>query len=459
MAQASIHQRPVFFLYKNKITAQPFPGEVIRVDQKAPHIFWVYCDEKSRLSSHVTLYEMTLKDSGILFIKQPKPLKNFFYDCIQQKTVRATDLPQIIPPANDDDFLGLLGISKDTLAPNTYYWRAEQQFLGRSFVYDSLQYLEGLLYYRHSNGDQCDQWVRIDNGKTSKDILLASRADDPEVRISSSFCNDSTFVRTQVSRELQSEGSQYTTYEIDSTQIRFHYTTKFDFLLVDEAKYSYTQTQWTHENQWVQTIDAVDTKPFKLNGLNVLGRFEKVRDLKQSRTYFQYSVILISTLKSLITLEVPEFQGTIFDWEVTDRWVDVNLDGYLDLQWYDPNASGSAGSYYQIYLYQPLLQTFSVKPSELSGYDLQVNAKQRTVTSFGKSGYYSFQINIMHLNAKSQIVLTETYRCKEIGQGKLQLRYQKQNAKKILYQKSKEVLIENFSNRESIEQEMVRLKS
>ena len=129
-----------------------------------------------------------------------------------------------------------------------------------------------------------------------------------------------------------------------------------------------------------------------------------------------------------------QYEGTFSE---TENFVDINLDGYPDFKLYSVMGSGSAGSFEDVYLYDPKSKTFNYS-EEFSGYEMAVDKQTRVITYRGKSGYMNFVVREIHLDKKSRINYTEEFRCFDDNQN-YKLEYIRQKAGKILKRKSKTV--------------------
>ncbi len=120
-----------------------------------------------------------------------------------------------------------------------------------------------------------------------------------------------------------------------------------------------------------------------------------------------------------------------------DAIKDVNFDGYKDVMLYGISESGSAGSFYKVYLFNSKKQLF--EPSEaLSGYDITIDTIKKTLSSGGKNGY-GYNINIIdYFGKKGKIKykeITEREIISEEPKSLLKTTYKKMVGQKIIQTK------------------------
>lgn len=90
-----------------------------------------------------------------------------------------------------------------------------------------------------------------------------------------------------------------------------------------------------------------------------------------------------------------------------DHLKDANFDGFKDFIVLIREASGSAGDYYNVYLFDNKSKTFTLS-KEISNYGFEIDTINKTTSNYYKSGY-SFNISsISYFNKKGKIKFTET---------------------------------------------------
>ena len=82
--------------------------------------------------------------------------------------------------------------------------------------------------------------------------------------------------------------------------------------------------------------------------------------------------------------DIKSFNDIDFESLKKDNLVDLNFDGYQDFSFYDKMESGSAGAFYRAYIFNSNSKIFEFK-KDLSGYELTANAKDRTLSTYGKN--------------------------------------------------------------------------
>jgi len=118
---------------------------------------------------------------------------------------------------------------------------------------------------------------------------------------------------------------------------------------------------------------------------------------------------------------------------------DLNFDGYKDCMIYGLSESGSAGSFYKVYLFNNEKKIFELSEA-VSGYDIAIDTISRTLSSGGRNGYgYSISA-VNYFGRKGKIKYTEITE-KEVISGEPK-RLLKTTYKKIIDKKIKETKID-----------------
>lgn len=440
-----------YIIHNNMITDSAIGGEIFRVDVLKNDKTLLYIDNYWRLGSNISVYEATISDTGIIGYKTTKH-GNYLFNCMMKRLHSSDSLPVHHHDENPGWLLSMLGVEESSLAPNTYYWTEDDHFLDRVSSNDE-DYLEPTIYYRQTNGDVTEKIVFINNNGKKSERVLAMRASDPIDRISTEFVNDSIFRETNVSQETAENLQNFMAYEIDSIITDYRYDRNLNFTEIGKKPMHYRIERISENNTLVAEKRIDRSEPFVVNGLKVRWkksatftyydkRKTKFPDINYTLTDESRNEILQAAQPSMPWYNAGYFLGS-------ENFVDINLDGYADFKIYDPNASGSAGSFENVYLYSPKTKKFEF--SEMfSGYDISIDTKSRTISSFGKSGGFNFAITETHLDKNSKILYVEEYRASE-NHEKLTLTYIKRKGKKILVEKTETHPLEKFVTREDVE--------
>ncbi|MFT3795455.1 XAC2610-related protein [Flavobacterium sp.] len=358
---------------------------------------------------------------------------------------------------NDMDLLTYLGLEEKRFAPNSYYWRSPDVFLSKI---SSEDYLEPVVYFRHTNGDVLEKVLRISDGQSGKEMVLAMRADDPVERISSAFVNDSIFRQYRTSSQTVADEQELMAYAIDSAVVDYRYDRHLNFTEIKREKFACRTEHYTKDNQRAVEKRIASGKPFVLNGIAVHWKSTATyvfNGNERQRFPDVEFVLLNDKQKPVLVTAYPSMDAyAAFGFPMGHDFIDVNLDGFVDYKSYDPIASGSSGAFENVFLFNPAQKKFESAP-QFSGYDLFVDPANRTVSSYGKSGFYQFGIRQIHLDKKSKIRFVDVFRCDEKN-GILILSYERRKGKKVLAQKVKKIPMVSAETREEIEAQLLDLR-
>lgn len=89
-----------------------------------------------------------------------------------------------------------------------------------------------------------------------------------------------------------------------------------------------------------------------------------------------------------------------------DAIKDLNFDGFKDFMIYGITQSGSAGSFYKVYLFNNEKKIFE-QSEVLSGYDVSIDTINKTLSTGGRSGYYWNISSTNYFGRKGRIKYTE----------------------------------------------------
>jgi hypothetical protein len=95
------------------------------------------------------------------------------------------------------------------------------------------------------------------------------------------------------------------------------------------------------------------------------------------------------------------------DWQLSDDvFKDANFDGYKDIILYNRGASGSAGEFSDIFLFNPLNRIYE-KSETLSGYYIDIDTITKTISSYAKNGAGYNVTDIIHFGRNGKIKYSE----------------------------------------------------
>ncbi|WP_432671082.1 XAC2610-related protein [Flavobacterium sp. SM2513] len=99
--------------------------------------------------------------------------------------------------------------------------------------------------------------------------------------------------------------------------------------------------------------------------------------------------------------------GVVDDLQLSDDIVkDANFDGYKDIILYNRGASGSAGDFSDIFLFNPLNRIYK-KCETLSGYEVNIDTITKTVSSYAKNGAGYNVTDTIHFGKNGKIKYSE----------------------------------------------------
>jgi hypothetical protein len=99
--------------------------------------------------------------------------------------------------------------------------------------------------------------------------------------------------------------------------------------------------------------------------------------------------------------------GVVDDLQLSDDIVkDANFDGYKDIILYNRGASGSAGDFSDIFLFNPLNRIYK-KSETLSGYEINIDTITKTVSSYAKNGAGYNVTDTIHFGKNGKIKYSE----------------------------------------------------
>lgn len=138
------------------------------------------------------------------------------------------------------------------------------------------------------------------------------------------------------------------------------------------------------------------SNPFKINGMDCFWELKLfIRDgnnggdgiLALKNTQSKRTILTNSDYYSLDNAYYANsFNGIDFESLNKDAVKDLNFDGYKDCMIYGLAESGSAGSFYKVYLFNNEKKIFELSEA-VSGYDIAIDTVSKTLSSGGRNGY------------------------------------------------------------------------
>lgn len=95
------------------------------------------------------------------------------------------------------------------------------------------------------------------------------------------------------------------------------------------------------------------------------------------------------------------------DFDFNGEFKDANFDGLKDFVVYSRQDSGSGGAFYNVYLFNKSTKTFLLS-KELSGGEFEINAKDKTVSTYWKMGVGFNSSKVHHFDKNGKIRFIET---------------------------------------------------
>lgn len=159
------------------------------------------------------------------------------------------------------------------------------------------------------------------------------------------------------------------------------------------------------------------SEPFLINGIKCYWNIELIIDEGETNDEdeqfgggsfelidYKSNKILINHWDALFLNAYNNIIKRHFDFK--ENFIDVNFDGSKDFVIANRSSSGSAGTLYEVYLFDKLKKSFEFS-DELSNYNFEVNTKDRTASTSSSSGGYSNYSEEFHFNKKGKIKSTE----------------------------------------------------
>lgn len=402
-----------YVLNNEKIQKQSIAGETFRVDKENDSTYLFYVDEYWRLGSNINVYEVIfLKDS--LQINETNKHANYIFGLINNHKESPKNFPKNIhdlfpkpdPKHQPND---TTSIAFD----GNYY--PEEQFIERNGVDFSTQ-----LYYKTQFGDEIQKVVRVAHNKSVYDIILAMIGGDSDsYELSSEFVNDSIFIRTQVNGETIVDDNERMVYAYDSIIKKYNYNQFIELQLIEQDTFNYEKEYYSEFNKR-KGKQRFYSKPFQINNMTCHWVTELelyFDDKKQVQKGKNLNRRLVNSLtkKVLLTTDEDAIIGNFssgFD-SLTENFFDFNFDGYVDFSIHNYNKSGASNSFYDNFLFNPKTKQFEYS-KELSGAEITIDKKLRTVHFFYKSGINNHLSKTIYYDGTGKVLFTENIKTKDV---------------------------------------------
>jgi hypothetical protein len=179
-----------------------------------------------------------------------------------------------------------------------------------------------------------------------------------------------------------------------------------DTLVQKVPEYKKTEINWAKSDTLVKI-----SEPFLINGIQCfweltlyLYKGEKSGSGKLELKNKKNGEIILNKEEDYYYLERL---GVVDDWQLNDDvFKDSNFDGYKDIILYNRGASGSAGEFSDIFLYNPLNRIYE-KSETLSGYNIDIDTITKTISSYAKNGAGYNVTDTIHFGKNGKIKYSE----------------------------------------------------
>lgn len=437
-----------YIFFTDRITDLPIRGEVFRIDALSQGAL-IYADNISQKGSDFSFYEISFRNDSLV-ATPATPRGNYYFELIRNKKEKPSMFPQAVDRRKRFTEREIEGLQLDTmqLGENDYFFLTDDQFLDRQ-----VKDLQFKIYFTHLYGDEFTKWLRIEKDGNYHDVLLAQTGGDSDSYFTESeFTNDSTFVRTNVYSQLSLDTEQEMGYEVDSVIHRYQYDREFTFKEIAKDSFRVQKHFKLQNGKYVESHRTMNGNSFIVNGQLAFWHYDfffENPDEPQLRDFARQVRTLRSMAdgkKMLVNEKAMVRKDRLGQPEAGEVRLDINFDGFDDYSIYNAESSGSAGEFLDVYLYDPKKKVFN-HSDELSGYDLQINAEARKVTSIARAGYANISIVMLFFDDKGKVKYTKVFRSEFTSADKaMKLTYKKIRGKKVLDQKTEILPAEEVEN-------------
>ena len=345
-------------------------------------------------------------------------INNHLFHLIRNKQEIPDNLPK--KPENLErlrkEAVSRLKLNPEKIKPYEEYFLEEYPFLNANIENLDLQ-----IYYHVQHGNALFKKLRINQENTRFDIVLSANIPNGlnGQTISTEFINDSIFIENRVFEKTLKDDTEMMEYAYDSIVTKYHYDSKLNFRQISKDTFNYNIEIITKSKTALRRL-KIYSKPFQFQGTECIWEFSLTNSNPSSKyNCYKSSIIEIKSKKvildgSVIDVDMCDYTSNLFSSNLSlPELTDINFDGYGDILLYNNVASGSAGGYSDSYVYNPEKKVFEY--SELySGYNLEVDNANKTLSQFAKGGGGIFFVQKIHFDNEGKVRFQESFRNEEL---------------------------------------------
>jgi hypothetical protein len=402
-----------YIYHKEKIQKSSIEGETFRVDKKNDSTYLFYVDNFWRLGSNINVYEILFSKDSLL-INETNKHANYAFDLMNNHKESPRNFPKNINDLFPKPNPNYQPNDTTSIAFDGNYY-PDELFMERNGVDFSTQ-----LYYKTLFGDEIQKVVRIAHNNSIYDITLAMiGGDSNSYELSSEFVNDSIFITTQVNGETIKDDNERMAYAYDSIIKKYKYNQFIELQLIEQDTFKYEKEYYSEFNQRKEK-HTLYSKPFKINDISCYWITElelRFDDKKQVRKGKNLNRRLVNSITKKVILTTDE--DTVlenftsgFD-SLTENFFDFDFDGYLDFSIHNYNKSGASNSFYDNFLFNPKTKQFDYN-KDLSGAEITIDKKLRTVHFFYKSGINNHLSKTIYYDGTGKVLFTENIKTEDV---------------------------------------------
>ncbi len=356
-----------------------------------------------------------------LATKQPSiPLDNFdeyiyygeFFDLLNYKKTYPDFLTNNISKANEfsQDEIKKYKLFSDK-QKNIRFYKVKHQFL--KAPYDSIKFLP---YIKVENNRKISEILRIIRKKSFEEIVLASKY----IKKNGIYILDSSF-------ETESKFYQRIQFIDDIKVDSYADIDSFDFEESDAIMIKYSYNDTLHFKK--ESIDTfrfftsyLTSKQFKINGINCYWKY-KLTETNEYRMELRNAdngnLLFISADILMYGSDNISLDNTKIE-----NFIDINFDGFKDYIEYRHGLSGSGGSLYIAYVFNPVKEFFEIS-GELSGGNLRADTITRSLHSSWSTSASDYSEEIKYFDDHGKIKYTEVIKHESISSDRRIRNYKK----------------------------------
>lgn len=225
---------------------------------------------------------------------------------------------------------------------------------------------------------------------------------------------DSTFFIAEVNKvEIEDHITKY-----DSVVAKYDFENEFQLIKIDTFQY-YIEI-YSYPNTHVKRKRLkVYSKPFLLVGQQCVWEYsiQDFRNYALKGAFYNKNILNYKTKDTVLNGMINENYDFIYfdeffnvkNMDTNPILVDTNLDGYGDFEMYNRVASGSAGSFSDVYLFNPSTNTFEFS-EYFSGYNLSIDEKNRIISYSSRAGGGFYYVRHISIQPDASIKYEKIYR-------------------------------------------------